>query len=113
MNCQKNELSGLSKMNSFTFKGKPSWCGCVSLIDGVVEETHSYEEASDSYFHHSLYFSEGAVDRIDEGTSGFFWVDGGIIQTDWRENLAEIIKINGKYLSLQDLIKDQIELKTK
>lgn len=36
------------------FEGKEFWSGCVSLIDGKIEEVHTYEEAQRCDFHHSL-----------------------------------------------------------
>lgn len=37
------------------FEGKEFWSGCVSLIDGKIEEVHTYEEAQRCDFHHSPY----------------------------------------------------------
>ena len=64
------------------------WCGCASILDGHIEETHSYAEAEHCDFHHSFYFSEEAVIKIDEGDSFFFWIDKGMLRSDW--NCAEV-----------------------
>jgi N12 class adenine-specific DNA methylase len=61
--------------NPATFKGKPFWIGMASTQDGQIEEVHTYEEAEDHDFHHSLYFSPGRVERADEGDLAIFWLD--------------------------------------
>lgn len=68
------------------FNGRQFWSGCVSLIDGAVEEVHPYEVAEASGFHHSLYFSPAAQERMHDGDSAFFWVarDDGAIEGEWR-----------------------------
>ena len=57
-----------------------AWCGCADAIDGEIYELHTYEEAEASDFHHSLYFSPNALDKMDEGECVFFCKDdnGGI-----------------------------------
>ena len=54
---------------------KTFWSGSVSLIDGVIEEIHTYKEAEMSDFHHSLYFSETQIEKMDNGECAFFCVD--------------------------------------
>lgn len=89
------------KEDPATFKGKPFWSGAVNLADGTIEETHSISEARKSEFHHSLYFSENAVDKIDDGEWGFFWIDeSGKVNGDWREDIPR---------SMLDKIKKQIK----
>ena len=51
--------------NTFIFHGKPAWCGAVNVMDGIIEETHTYEEAEDSDFHHSFYFSDSQLDSME------------------------------------------------
>ena len=75
------------------------WCGCASIYDGFIEETHTYEEAKKEDFHHSLYFSIEAAERINEGESIFFWIENGKLYTEWRNEetsqwLTETIKTN-------------------
>ena len=68
------------------FQGQIFWSGEVSLLDGVVEEIHTYAEAEAGDFHHSLYFSPRALQRMQEDKTAFFWVnqDDGQIYTAWR-----------------------------
>ena len=68
------------------------WCGCANPLDGYVEEVHSYAEAQNADFHHSLYFSVEAAERINNGESVFFWIDNGILNADWRESISEKLK---------------------
>ena len=85
------EDSKLSDRDSATFEGKPFWSGSVSLIDGVIEEVHSYGEAEFVGFHHSLYFSQAQVEKMERGENAFFWVDDGIVYGEWRESVSESI----------------------
>jgi hypothetical protein len=89
--------------NGAIFNGKPFWSGSVSLIDGVIEEVHSYKEAEASDFHHSYYFSQAQAEKIDSGENGFFFVENGKIQGEWRDTVPkdiinkieeQIVKIN-------------------
>ena len=81
------------------------WCGCASPVDGFIEETHSYEEAQREDFHHSLYFSIEAAERISNGESTFFWIEDGKLQTGWRNGevsrkIREMIWENLKKLNI-------------
>ena len=58
------------------------WCGSADIIDGHIEETHTYEEAEDNDFHHSLYFSPNVAEKITDGDSVFFFIDDGEIVLD-------------------------------
>lgn len=78
-----------SGRDTAVFDGKPFWSGSVSLVDGVIEEVHSYSEAEFAGFHHSLYFSQAQVEKMDRGENAFFWVDDGTIYGDWRESIPE------------------------
>lgn len=51
------------------------WSGSVSLIDGVIEEIHTYKEAQKADFHHSFYFSQAQIEKMDTGECAFFCVD--------------------------------------
>lgn len=79
-----------SKKYAF-YEGKRFWSGCVNLLDGRIEEVHSYEEALFCDFHHSLYFSNSAIDGMENGEMAFFWVDDGIIHDTWRETLSPVL----------------------
>lgn len=81
----------INSKNCATYKEKKFWSGCVNLLDGRIEEVHSYEEALFCDFHHSLYFSDSAIDGMENGKMAFFWVDDGIIHGTWREILSPIL----------------------
>jgi hypothetical protein len=88
------------------FHGKEFWIGSVSTLDGAIEEVHSYQKAASNDFHHSVYFSQGSIDKMASGESAVFWVnEKGIIQSQWRDDElpADIIA----------KIKEQIELPVK
>lgn len=59
------------------------YIGCVSLIDGIIEETCSYEKYK-SLKYHELYFSSGACERIRENESAIFTVTDSGIEGNWR-----------------------------
>lgn len=71
--------------NEAAYNGRPIWCGSVNLLDGEIEEVHSYEEAQAMDFHHSLYFSEAQVEKMAGGECAFFWIDSGQVEVNWRE----------------------------
>ena len=73
----------ISNKNEATYRGKPFWIGSVNLTDGEIEEVHSYEEAEANGFHHTFYFSDPQLDKIDEDENGIFWVENGKVQGDW------------------------------
>lgn len=90
-------------MNTFKFNNKKYWCGCVSLIDGIIEEVHKYQTAMENDFHHSFYFSIGSIEKMDNEESTFFWVDEkGNIQLAWRNNNNDLNIVNA--------IKNQIKI---
>ena len=93
-----------SDRNSATFKGKSFWSGSVSLLDGVIEEVHTMEEAEAVDFHHSMYFSQAQVEKMENGENAFFWVDKGVVNGNWRENMPQ---------SIIDRIKEQITIDPK
>lgn len=53
------------------------WCGTVNLKTGVIEETHTYEEAEKADFHVHFYFSEEQIHKMDNGECAFFCIDDG------------------------------------
>lgn len=92
--------------NVATFRGKPFWSGSVSLIDGEIEEVHTYEEAEAEDFHHSSYFSDGQVEKMDNGENGFFWVEDGKIYGEWRDSIPDaILKRVAEQISFNDEIR--------
>ena len=45
--------------NRGLWKGRKFWSGSFCILDGIIEEVHTYERAQDYDFHHSYYFSFG------------------------------------------------------
>ena len=80
-----------SDRNTASFKGKAFWSGSVSLLDGVIEEVHTMEEAEDADFHHSMYFSQAQVEKMANEENAFFFVENGKVQGDWRVSIPEDI----------------------
>ena len=72
------------------FNGVPFWSGSVNLLDGKIEEVHSYQEAQAADFHHSLYFSQAQIEKMAEEDCAFFWIsEDGAIEGEWRETLGD------------------------
>ena len=59
------------------------YIGCVSLIDGIIEETCTYDKFQ-LLKYHELYFSSGACERIRENESAVFFVTDSGIEGNWR-----------------------------
>lgn len=78
-------------MKKAYFEGREFWSGCVSLIDGIIEEVHTYKEAEYADFHHSMYFTPESAQRMDTEESAFFYVDDGTIMEGCRESLPQWI----------------------
>lgn len=97
--------------NTFIYKGKKAWSGAVDTLDGTIEEVHSYNEAKDYGFHHSFYFSDEQLEKMEEGLSCVFFVwNDHKIQVDamCRFNPVDAgIKFDEKFL--QDRIREQIK----
>lgn len=76
------------------FENKPFWSGSVNLLDGKIEEVHSYLEAQAADFHHSIYFSQQQIEKMSNGECAFFWINNsGEIEGLWRDEINdEIIK---------------------
>lgn len=91
-----------SDRNTASFKGKAFWSGSVSLLDGVIEEVHTIEEAEAADFHHSMYFSQAQIEKMENEENAFFFVENGEVQGDWRVSIPE---------SIIERIKDQITTK--
>jgi hypothetical protein len=81
--------------NLATFNGKPFWAGAVNLFSGDIEEIHSYQEAENNDFHHSMYFSQNATERMKDEEYGFFWLtiknNQLIVNGDWRTKIPQNI----------------------
>lgn len=113
--------SEFSDRDTATFNGKPFWSGSVSLLDGVIEEVHSFSEAEDADFHHSMYFSQAQIEKMENGENAFFWVENGSINGNWRESIPqsiidkirEQIVIDAKYSDREDLSQIKKDLTSK
>lgn len=63
--------------------GKKFWIGCANILDGFIEEVHTYEEAENYDFHHSFYFSKNMLEKIDNEECMVFWVEGSGVNGEW------------------------------
>lgn len=61
--------------NAGVFKGRRFFCGAFNPLDGYIEELHTWEEAKEWNFHHSLYFTPDVAEGINHEELVFFWVD--------------------------------------
>ena len=74
-------------MNHGIYNNVKFYIGCVSLLDGIIEETCSYEKFQ-SLKYHELYLSKSACERIRENESAIFFVtEFGIIEGNWRTSV--------------------------
>lgn len=69
---------------------KPFFIGAVNILDGYIEEVHSFETASKHDFHHSSYFSDGVLDKQDDDIRIFWFEDG--YPYNWEEDIPSNIK---------------------
>lgn len=74
-------LSQAGDKNIGEIDGKRFWIGAVSLLDGEIEETYTYEQAEEQDFHHSFLVSEAQQERIRDGESVMFWIDDRGVQS--------------------------------
>lgn len=63
------------------------WCGSVNVLDGIIEEVHTYDEAKRADFHHTFIFSEQQVEKIDSGDCLFFSVEPTGVVLGWTDKL--------------------------
>ncbi len=63
---------------------KRFWIGSVNASDGYIEEVHTYEEASSYDFHHSFYFSNRQLEKIDNEECFIFWINDDNIVSQWK-----------------------------
>lgn len=98
--------------DTFIYNGKKAWSGAVSTLDGTIEEVHSYKEAEEVGFHHTFYFSDSQLDKMDEGDSCFFCIynDGTIMvnATNRFNSRGDDIELNEDFLKKR--IKEQVKL---
>lgn len=69
--------------------GRRFWSGAFDPLDGHIVEVHQYAEAEGAGMHHSMYFSERSVAKMERGSLQFFWIDRGKIESEWRNSGAE------------------------
>lgn len=91
------------------FENKPFWSGSVNLLDGKVEEVHSYQKAQAADFHHSLYFSQPQIEKMSNGECAFFWINNsGEIEGLWRDEINdEIIKKIAEQITFHERTKKE------
>jgi len=79
------EISKVLNKNRGLLKrtGERFWIGSVNVYDGEIEEVHTYEHAYNSDFHHSMYFSQPQLEKIDNEECMVFWIDSTGIQGQW------------------------------
>ena len=82
--------------------GEPFWIGTVNVMDGEIEEIHTYEEARDNDFHHSFYFSQPQQEKMTDGEVMIFWIAPYGIEAEWTMGKASP--------NLIHKIKQQIEM---
>ena len=100
-NDENNDIRYSIGGNGAYWHGRPFWCGSVNLLDGQIEEVHTYRQAEAASFHHSWIFSDQQVEKMDNGECAFFWIDDGKIEGDWRVNIPQ---------NIIDKIKEQIKI---
>ena len=107
---QKNEsLNESNGGNTFIYKGKKAWSGAINILDGVIEEVHSYREAENADFNHSFYFSDTQVDKMDEGLTCFFCIyeDHNILVNPMMRFSHDDIELDENFLKKR--IKEQVK----
>ena len=77
-----------STKNLYTYKGKPFWSGAFDPLDGFIVEVHTFEEAEEADFHHSMYFKHDTVMKMERDKLAFFWLDKDGLNTQWRNDEA-------------------------
>lgn len=82
------------------------WCGAVSILDGVIEEVHTYEEAKRQDFHHTFIFSEAMVEKIDTGECLFFSIEPNGVQLGWTDRLDQESQISLAWIRAR--VEDQL-----
>lgn len=68
--------------------GQRFYSGAFDPIDGHILEIHSWEEADDSDHHHSFYFTQNMVSKMEAGEACFFWFSRQKLHTMWRQGEA-------------------------
>lgn len=103
--------------NTFIYKNKKYWSGSVSLLDGIIEEVHTYQKAEKAAFHHSYYFSKSQIEKMELGENAFFFVDDrgiiyinpmdrGIISNKDLEDIKNKVKQQIKIINKNGLLEN-------
>ena len=86
----RTSIVATDKEVSIMTKVSTVWCGSVNILDGIIEEVHTYEEARMNDFHHTFIFSEQQVEKIDNGECLFFSVEPTGVVLGWTDpNLSQ------------------------
>ena len=72
---------------------EPFWIATVNVLDGKIEEHHTYEEAESMDFHHAFVFSTEQCEKIDNGEVVLFWWNEDGVGTMDSDNYAELDNI--------------------
>jgi hypothetical protein len=80
-----NEKVGNKNQAILNRTSEKFWIGSVNVLDGEIEEVHTYEEAKSYDFHHSFYFSQAQQEKMEEGECHVFWVEDGEIESEWTQ----------------------------
>lgn len=97
INESKNKNQGILLRNMMPF-----WIGSVNVLDGYIEEVHTYEEAVENDFHHSFYFSSSQAEKIGQEECMVFWINDHTLNYEWT---------NGEIPShIVSIILDQIQI---
>lgn len=67
---------------------KKFWIGTANVLDGEIEEIHTYEKARSYDFHHSFYFSHSQIEKITNEECVVFWVNDDVV-CEWRHGKAQ------------------------
>lgn len=92
---------------TFKYNNVDYFLGSVNILDGKIEEVHTYNECKNNDFHHSFIFSEEQVNKMDEDECTVFYINNGKILIDpiGRNNLDDMLKYQ-----LEGKIEKQIKL---
>ena len=110
-----DDIYGNKNRGTLKRTGEEFWIGSVNVMNGEIEEVHTYEEARDKDFHHNLYFSPVQVEKFTEGECMIFWINADGIQAEWTmgkaspdvvNKIKEQIKINMETNKVQNVVKD-------
>lgn len=97
-----NEKVGNKNQAILNKTGQKFWIGSVNVLDGEIEEVHTYQEAKSYDFHHSFYFSSAQQEKLEDGECHIFWIDDGEIESAWTQGPVS--------RNIENKIKEQITI---